>query len=187
MKIFLTIIAIMSLVLMSFAVFGATSEEASASASVTVNTFVDITLTDTAGGGFIFGSLDPGTTNNKEAAQTDGNTSTTGAATITRETTSNVDVLIRLKGDDFTVGSDTLAVTNVDYDDDGGVDQGVDSGTYTQETLSTTYPSGAGTNDPWATLTSGSPTVKVWFWLDVPTAQAAGSYSSTFAFEGNSA
>jgi len=185
MKIFLTIAVIMVLAMASFAM-AALTEEASGAASVTVNEFVDITLTDTAGGGFIFGGKDPGTTNNKEAAQTDGNTSTTGAATITRETTSNVNVLIRLKGDDFTVGGDTLAVTNVDYDDDGGVDQGVDSGTYTQETLSTTYPSDTGTNDPWATLTSGSPDVKVWFWLDIPTSQAAGSYTSNFFFEGSS-
>lgn len=164
----------------------AVSEEASAGATVTINTFVDITLTDTGTAGFAFGSLDPSDINKKEADQVDG-ASVTPAATITRETTSNVDVKIRLKGDDFTVGTDNLAVTNVDYDNDGLEGEGTDTGPYTQETMQTTYPTGGGFDDPWATLTSADPTVKIWFWLDVPGGQAAGSYTSSFSFEGNSA
>ena len=160
-------------------------EETSAGASVTVNEFVDITLTDAGATGFNFGSNDPSTTNNKEAAQTDGVGSALPAATVTREATSNVNVKIRLKGDNFAVGSDTLPVTNVAYDGDGAVDEGTDTGPYTQESLSTTYPTGSGTNDPWATLTSGSPDVEIWFWLDVPSGQAAGTYSSSFSFEGS--
>jgi len=186
MKIFLTIAAIMSLVLMSFGM--AVSEEASAGASVTVNTFVDITLTDAGTGGFAFGNLNPDTQNNKEADQTDGAASILSAATVTRQATSNVDVLVRLKGSTFVNNGDTLPITNVDYDDDGEVDvTGAGEIGLTQETLQTTYPSTAGTDNPWATLTGASTTVKIWFWLDVPSGQAAGSYTSTFSFEGNSA
>lgn len=155
-----------------------TFEESSAPASVTVNEFVDITLTDAGAAGFAFGSLDPGILNKNETAQSDGANSP--AATVTREITSNVNVLVRLQGADFTSGGNTLAVTNVSYDDDGAVDQGIDSGIYAQTNLTITYPVGA-----WATLTSGSPNVNVWFWLDVPSGQAAGSYSSTFSFKGS--
>jgi len=174
MRIFLTIAAIMSLVLVSFAM--AALEEATAGASVTVNTFVDITLTDTNGGGFAFGSDDPGTSNNAEADQSGG----TPAATITREATSNVNVLVRLKGLDFT-GAGTIAINNAKFDDDATVDQVTDTG-LNQTRMTTAYPGSA-----YATLTSGSPTLDIWFWLDIPTSQAAGAYTSTFSFEGNSA
>lgn len=179
MRIFLAIAALMALVLANFAI-GVTSEEASASASVTVNTFVDITLTDAAPSGFSFGSLDPGTTNNKEAAQTDGVSSTLPAATVTRETTSNVDVKVRSKGTNFVVGANTLAVSNVKYDDDGAHTEGAET-SLPVTNMATTYPVAA-----YATLTAGSPSVKIWFWLNVPTGQAAGAYTSTFSFEGNS-
>jgi hypothetical protein len=44
--------------------------------------------------------------------------------------------------------------------------------------MTTSYPGPA-----YATLTSGNPDLNVWFWLDVPSGQAAGSYSSTFTFQ----
>ena len=175
--IFVALSSILILILANFA-FGATSEETSGAASVTVNEFVDITLTDTAGGGFSFGGLDPGTINKNESDQVDGLASTTGAATVTRQTTSNVDVKVRLKGTNFIVGSNTLPITYVTYDDDGEVDVFPDT---TQANLTTAYPGAA-----YATLTGASPDLKIWFWLDVPTGQAAGSYSSTFSFEGKS-
>jgi len=181
MKIFLTIAAIMSLVLMSFSVYGALFEEASASASVTVNSFVDISLTDAGAAGFAFGSDDPGTSNNKEAAQTDGVASVLSAATVTREATSNVDVFIRLKGEDFTTGGDTIAVSNVKYDDDGEHTEGSETNLPVTD-MTTTYPGSA-----YTTLTSASPDLKVWFWLDIPSGQAAGSYTSTFSFDGTTA
>ena len=162
-----------------------TSQEASAGASVTVATFIDMTLTDIGAVGFSFGSLDPGDTNIPEDDQTNV-TVVIPAATVTRETTSNVDILIRLKGSNFVKPGDNIPITNVDYDDDEFVDQTTDTGIYTQETMSTAYPTGTGTNDPWATLTSSLPTVKIWFWLDVPPSQAAGTYSSTFSFQGTS-
>ena len=178
MKIFLTIAVIMSLVLMSVAVYGATSDETGAGASVTVNTFIDITLIDAGDAGFAFGAKDPSTTNNKEAAQTDGVASIFPAANITREATSNVDVKIRLKGLDFT-GAGTIAVTNVAYDDDGEVDGSLVG--LPQASLTNDYPVSA-----YATLTIASPNLGIWFWLDIPASQPAGAYTSTFSFKGTS-
>lgn len=173
--IFAVLSSIVILILANFAI-GATSEVASASASVTVNQFVDITLTDAAPGGFSFGG-DPGTANNAEASQ-DG---VTPAATVTREATSNVDVNVRLKGTDFTGAAGTIAVINVAYDDDGLVDELPGEPSLAQNDMTTDYPGAA-----YATLTSGSPSVKIWFWLDISSRQAAGNYASTFSFEGNS-
>jgi len=158
----------------------AVSEEASAGATVTVNEFVDISIVDTGTAGFSFGSQDPGTTNNKEVDQIDGSISTTPAVKVKRETTSNVDVKVRLKGNDFNGGPGTIAVTKVAYNDDGVVDGSLVG--LAQKDLATTYPGTA-----YTTLATGNPELKVWFWLDVPTSQAAGSYTSTFFFEGNSA
>ena len=155
-----------------------TFEEASAGASVTINSFVDITLTDTGIAGFRFGSLDPGDTNIPEDDQNV--TTVTPAATVTRNPTSNVDVKVRLKGTNFVSSGDNIPIGNVDYDDDEFVDD-ADSGNLAQTTMTTTYPV-----SEYATLDSGSPDLDVWFWLDVPTSQAAGNYASTFSFEGNS-
>jgi len=178
MKIFLTIAAIMSLVLVSMVFAGhQTSDEASAGASVTVTTFIDMTLTDTGTAGFDFDSLDPGTSNKNESDQVDGSSSTTPAATVTREATSNVDVLVRLKGDDFS-GAGAIPIGNVAYNDDGVVDGAAVN--LPQTDLTTTYPGSA-----YATLTSGNSTLDIWFWLDIPPGQAAGAYTSTFSFEGS--
>jgi len=176
---FAVLSSIIILVLVNFAI-GATSEVTSASASVTVNTFVDITLTDAGAAGFAFGSNDPGTSNNKEVDQTEGVSSILPAATVTRETTSNVGVKVRLKGTDFTGGAGTIAISNAKYDDDGAHTEAPETN-LPVTTMTTAYP---GTE--YTTLTAVSPSVKIWFWLDIPTGQAAGSYSSTFSFEGSS-
>jgi len=171
------LISLMALVLANFAI-GAVTDEESVAASVTVNTFISITLTDAGNGGFAFGSLDPGTENEKEADQTDGAASVDPAATVTNDAISNVNADVKLKGTDFTSG-DTLPITNVAYDDDGAVDEGTDTGPLNQSSLTTSYPGSA-----FVTLTPGS-NVDIWFWLDVPTSQAAGAYTSTFSFEGS--
>lgn len=182
MKIFLAIAAIMALVLANFAI-GVSFEETGGTAFVTVNEFVDITLTDAGAPGFNFGSLDPGKSNNKELDQIDGVSSISPAATVTRETTSNVNVLVRLKGNDFSTVSGPIViipVSNAKYDDDGAHTE-VTETTLPVTTMTTGYPLAA-----YTTLTPASPSVKVWFWLSIPTGQPAGAYTSTFSFKGSS-
>jgi len=184
MRIFLAIVAVMALVLVSLGT-AVVTDEASAGASVTVNEFIDITIIDTTPAGFSFGSLNPGTKDNKETAQVDGAVSTTPAVTVKNELTSNVNAGIRLKGTDFIgPGASTIAVTNVDYDDDGVVNQPIIPVPETQRAqtgMTTSYPVAA-----YITLGPGFGGLPIWFWLDVPQI-GPGTYSSTFSFQGTSA
>jgi len=159
MRIFLTIAAIMSLVLVSFA--GAVFED-SATATVTVNTFISITI-GTCTGGLVFGAgEDPGAVDVAIACQD----VSTAAATVTNDAISNVNVDVQVKGSDFSGGP--IAVSNVEYDEAN--DQA------SKTTLTTTY----------VTTTAGvtpSSTASVWYWLDIPGNTAAGTHTSTFSFQ----
>lgn len=141
------------------------SDEKTATASVEVNEYLSITVTDNGAAGINFGSLNPGENDTPEIAQNG-----TGAVTITNDSISNVDVNFYVKGNDFT-GAGTLAASNVTYND---------SNSQTGElTLANAYGSA---------LQSGvSPgnSAGAWFWLDVPLGQTAGSYNSTFYFKGD--
>ena len=153
------------------------SVEESIPASVTINELIDVTVSDKGAAGFSFGELNPGMTNNKEAAQTNGAASVLPAVQVTNEPTSNSNAEISLKGSDFTGGS-SIGIGNVSYDDDGAVDEGLDSGALPQTNLRNSYPA-----SEYVALSPGS-SVNIWFWLDVPIDQPSGSYSSTFTFQG---
>ena len=142
-------------------------EEAGASASVTVNTFVDITITDRGAGGINFGSKDPGTLDNPEAAQNG-----LGAVNFSVEKTTNKDPInVKLRGNNFNeTGGSTIAISKAIADDDNSLVSG-------NITLATTY----------TLLKTLSPdtSTEIYYFLDVPTAQKAASYSSTFYFQGD--
>ena len=147
-------------------------------ASVTVNEFIDVTITDISGGGVTFGGFDPGTTDNTASPNP--------AVTITVESPTNVDVNVYLKGTDWTGGPAalTLADTNVRFDDDS--DLVLDTGNAAIGTLTTSYSGSPG----WFTVTApvgGAPvSTSVSHWLDVPSGQAAGAYTSTFTYRADS-
>ena len=165
--IFVALSSILILILAIFA-FGAISEEAGASASITVNTFVDITIADRGAGGINFGSLDPGTTDNKEVAQNG-----LGAINFSVEKTTNINpVNVKLRGNNFneTGGITIIDISNAIADDDNILTSG-------NITLSTTFKI-------LKTLAPDTDT-EIYFFLDVPTAQKAASYSSTFYFQGD--
>lgn len=156
------------LVLLSALVMSISDEE-TASASVTVNEYVSITLTDLNASGIDFSSLDPGTTNNPADQN-----ATDGTVRITNDSVSNVDVNIYVKGDDFVSGSNTIAV-------DGNVTYNKTSSQTGELTLANTY----GTALEIGVAPNSS--IDVWFWLDIPSSQTAGSYTSTFSFKGDTA
>ncbi len=163
------------LVLASFfavPVLAPTFEEATATASVTVNTFIDITITDRGAAGINFGSLDPATNNNPEAAQT----GLLGAVNFSVESTTNKNPTnVKLNASSFSGGAGSFD-GNVTADDDATPDQGVETGaaqlqlTTTMQTLKSLAP-GAST--------------EIWYWMDVPVSQATGSYTATFGFRGD--
>jgi len=162
MKIFLTLMAIMSLVLMSFVT--GVGEETSTGAVLTVNEFIDITL-----GGTIpinFGSDNPGTNDNPAG----------GAVTVTIEATTNVDTDTFLKGDDWVTPA-ALAISNVKFDGDGAINAN-------ETNMATTYPAANnGLFENEVCPCGGAAKVKsVFFYLSIPAGQQAGTYTSTSIF-----
>jgi len=157
MKIFLTIAAIMSLVL-----FGSVmAEEQQTTATVTVTEFIDITL-----GGVTpinFGSGDPGTVDNQAG----------GAVTTTIEPTTNVVTDTFLKGNDWTTPA-ALTINNVKYGDS----------TSANATMANAYAAADnGYFEDVPCPCGGSATVKsLDFWLSIPAGQQAGSYTGTNIF-----
>lgn len=135
--------------------------EQTTSASVTVNTLISITISTC--GAVDFGSKDPGTTDNPISCQGAG----IAAVNVTNDAVSNVNVDVQVKGTDFSGGP--IAVSNVEFDEDNTKT--------TPTTLSTIYQ----------TSTSGvvpGSNAGVWYWLDIPGGTTAGTYSSTFSFQG---
>lgn len=135
-------------------------------ASVTVSEYISFTVTDNGAAGLQFGSLDPGTTNEPEAAQNG-----TGAVTLTVAAETNVGCDIQVKATDFTYSTYTIAITYAKY--------GITStlGTATAFAAADTYY----TLDTSTAL--AAKTVDVWHWLSIPSVQEAGSYSSTFTYQ----
>ncbi len=157
-KFYLGGIALVITLVMIVGVMGA-NEEATGTATVTVNEFVDITL-----GGAVaitFGSLDPGTSDNA---------ATGGAVTITIEPTTNIVTDTFLRGDDWSSPT-TLAINNVKYGDNSALNA----------TMSTAYAAANnGYFEDVACPCGGSAVVKnVYHWLNVPSGQQAGSYIAT--------
>lgn len=170
-------LALIAIALVLFAGFGmsATSDEETATANVTVNTYVSISITDNGAAGINFSSLDPGIDDNPEVAQT----ALVGAVTIANDVISNTNVGLYVNGEDFSDGgSNTFAVGQVTYDDDNTPSEGTET-VLAETAMTNNYPGTA----YYTTVVPGT-SEDFWFFLDVPTAQAGASYTSIFSFKG---
>ena len=158
------VIALMLVAVLALPAMAANPSEITA--SVTVNVYISCTITDNGDGGLDFGSLNPGDTDEAEAAQ-DG----AGAVTMVVAAETNVDCDINVKATDFTCSTYTIAITNAKY--------GITStlGSATAFAAADTYY----TLDSSTALTAK--TVDVWHWLDIPSVQEAGDYASTFTYQ----
>ena len=135
--------------------------EVGTGATVTVNEYINFTVTDYGSAGLDFGSLNPGTTDNAEA--------NAPAVKLTVAAETNVDCDIEVKGTDFTYSTYTIAINNAKWDTDSVV-----TGATAMSTAYVTI----------TTSTAGALTEQdVWHWLSIPSGQAAGSYSSTFTYQ----
>jgi len=129
-------------------------------ASVTVNPWKDVSVAPCASP-ISFGSLNPGTDNNPVTPGC-----ANGDIRVTSNPASNGNIAVTITGTDFTgTPSGTIAVGQVGWDKDN---------TDTTTTALTTSPVSVE-----SALTAGN-SVDMYFFLDVPTAQTAASYSSTF-------
>jgi hypothetical protein len=164
-------------VLLSFGDFAAATQ-AQAPATLTVNSFVSVTIDVCPAGGVIdYGGRNPNSSGATAAACQD---STNSAIKVTVEPLTNVPLDVSLSGSDYT-GSGTATGSSIDvarttYDDDATVGEGTETGEQegTLTTSSTVYWNGIGG--------SGTEVVKeIWFWLTMPgTFLKAGPYESTY-------
>lgn len=157
----------------------APSDTDSATATVTVNQYVSITLTDYGTSGLDFESLDPNTSNNPEKEQG----ASTGAVKVKNDDVSNVQVNLYVMADQFCTDYSTcsgispeykFAVTNVKYHTSDA------SGSATAFTTANTYV------DTLVDLAVGG-SQDLWYWIDIPGGQVADVYNSSFGFKGDTA
>jgi hypothetical protein len=129
-------------------------------ASVSVNSDINVTIQDGGAPNIVFGALDAGSTNNLDTTAN----STTASIRLSISGTSVVD--LRVSGTDFGTG---FAVSNAKFN----------------TTYSTTGTTAMSTSAVLiANEVNPGNNVDVWFWLDVPASGViAGNYSSSFTFE----
>lgn len=160
--------AIIVAMLVLLSPFAVAPTEDTVQANVVVNAFISISLTDHGATGLNFGGVDPATTGTPDIDQN----ILTGAVTVTNEITSNSNIDIATKGNDFNSsgGIDWFAVENLGY--------------YSDTNAAAAIPL---TNDYINFYNEVAPnnSVDFWFFLDVPPTQQADTYSSTVSFRGN--
>ena len=133
--------------------------------SLSVGVVISFTVTDYNNDGVQFGNVDPGA-DNQPADQN----VTQGAVTLTIGSETEVDVDVQLKGDDFGgPGTSSITVGTVKYNNSDSL---VGTSTLTSSYV-TWYSVSAYTSD----------TRQAYYWIDIPSAQTAGGYTSTFYYQ----
>ncbi len=139
-------------------------DQQNTTASVQVNSVVDITLSNTP---ITFPASNPG------ASQVQANVGNGYPLTITVENTTNADVGIRVRGDaNFISGAYSFAIGNLEYCNESVVGEALQ--------MTSAYP---GTNpfvnwDVTAPAGGGAVTLNMYNWVSIPTNQEAGNYQS---------
>jgi hypothetical protein len=134
-------------------------------ATVEVSSYTSVTFTDKGATGLSWGSLNPGTDKQPEAAML-----TDPSITIYAALENNNDVGVYLKGTDFSDGGDeSFGIANAFYYD-----------TNTPGSALSMPSAYAGT--AWKTLEAGD-SVDIYHWLSIPDEQPAATYTSTFTYK----
>jgi len=152
---------------------GITSTQITTS-TVTVNVYVSILLSAPLAGGVQFGNLDPGTSNNPSITCQGLNCN----ITVSPDTNVNVDIVTKANAPLTSSTGATIPLDNYKWN---ATSNAAPSGP--AYALKTTYDY---TNKVGVSLIPGQ-TVTIQFWLDVPLAQAAGTYNNTLYFCGQEA
>ncbi len=139
--------------------------EQSEQASVTVNEFISFTIADNGLSGINFGTVDPGTTDSPEVAQT----GVLGALTLEIGVETNVAGVIETKGSgDFSGPGTAIPIGNAKWHDSDFAGSGT--------AMTTSYATVAVFNP-------GGASVDVWHWLTIDSGQAAGTYNTNFVYQ----
>jgi hypothetical protein len=131
-----------------------------APATATVVDTISVTLTYDSGSSIAFGSLNSGTTNNPASNH----------LIITINPVTNVATDINQSASNFDDGIDTIAVNNLSVSSDSTLGNAVP--------MTASYPSPTLTN--WTNVPNGE-SRNAYYWLTIPTAQPAGTYSTTIS------
>ena len=137
--------------------------EGTSEASVTVNSVINITITDAPTAGIHFGSQTAGA----DYPDTDAN-DTTASIVVKVEADTTVNVDLQIKGVDFSNGSGgSIAIAYAKY-----------SLTYAgaKVTMNTSYTD-------FTTDIAPDTSTSLWHWLTIPGGTAAGAYTSTFSYQ----
>lgn len=132
-------------------------------AQVVVNAFTSVTITPCASP-LSFGSGNPGTNDLAVACQNGG-----GAVTVTNNPVSNGNINVDTKGTNFTSSGNNITVNKIEFDESNAKPS--------PTALSEAFQASS------AAVTPGS-SVGIWYWLDIPSGQAAGTYSGTLSVKG---
>ena len=147
--------------------FSADSEEENTTSSVTVSTVVDITLSNVP---IAWGTKAPGTENNLA------NTNAGNPATVTVESTTNVNVDIYIKGTNWSDGAGhTITVDKCHYDNDN-----VAGGTK-WTALTTSYATGP--NQGFFEDVAPDTAKNTYWFIDIPSGQWAATYTNSIYFK----
>ena len=136
--------------------------EDSVGAEVTISTVISFTVEDNGQAGLKFGSLIPGSRDNRELAQNGG-----GAITLSVGPETNVTVDVSTKANDFASESDILPIGNARWDTDSNVAGAT--------AMTTEYAR--------ITTLSRGRSQDVWHWLSVPGDQPPGTYTTDFYYQ----
>lgn len=153
----------------------ATSDTKTTPSNVTINQWVEISLSTELGNGVLFGTLDPDTTDN-DATQ---NNETSGETYYYVEAgaANNVNIDNCIKNDQsLTKGSDTIDNGNYTYNWTATTDDSVPG--HSNTSITTAYVKTQHTD-----IAAGAKSYSR-FWLDVPAEQSAGIYNNTISIKG---
>ena len=157
-----TSLAIALLLIATLVMPAVATEYAPITASVTISSEIGVLITDTSGGGFVFGSRSAGATNILDTHAAAG----TPSVTISVTGTSIVD--LQVKGTDFGTG---FPIESLKYYNSFVVGSAID--------VTDTYTLVNGGNE-----VEQPAVVSLWFWLDVPASGVtAGAYSANITFQ----
>lgn len=185
MKIELSVgfVALTFLLLAVPALFAAQTQESTTEMNASVNEYVSITASANLTAGIVFPKSNPGIIN-VEASGNNGTSNTKLNIQVDSSTNDNIAFKDKASAD-LTSGGDTIVIGNVTNDVNTTIDgSNMNDGETTASKLATTYgPIGDDTNDPCGAVSPGSYCYMEYF-LDIPTAQAPGDYTTTYYYCG---
>ena len=141
-------------------VFAPTYENQALSASLSVNAYVDISVSSAT---LSFGSLDPGT---------DDNPASQNPITITNTPNSNTAIDIYLNNSNMTTGTYYMPANALSV-------WTTNNAAASKPFNGSTYINGTNANQGFVENLAVNSNVDLYFWHDVPTGQQAGSYTAT--------